>query len=94
MPATSNTPRGNDLLIPGKAENELGTVQPLLADTSTGRLLVQITNDAGTATGVTGDARIDQNNVATILALANDSSGNLIPLARDPGGNLLCDITF
>ena len=92
MPATSNIPRGNDQLIPGKALNELGTVQPLLADTSTGRLLVVITSDAGGPTGVTGNARIDDNNVATILALSNDGSGNLIPLARDAAGNLLVDI--
>lgn len=92
MPATSNLPRGNDQLIAGRATNELGTTQPLLADTSTGRLLVTVTTDAGGATGVTGNARIDDNNVATILALSNDGSGNLIPLARDSNGNLLVDI--
>ena len=93
MPATSNIPRGNDQLIPGKAVNELGTVQPLMADTATGRLLVAVTTDAGAATGVTGNARIDDNNVATILALSNDGSGDLIPLARDADGNLLVDLT-
>lgn len=92
MPATSNLPRGNDQLIAGKAVNELGAVQNLQADTATGRLLVTITSDGGGATGVTGNARIDPNNVATILALANDGSGTLIPLARDTNGNLLCDV--
>jgi len=92
MPATPFIPRGNDKLIAGRALNELGTTQPLYADTSTGRLLVSITTDAGGATGVTGNARIDGNNVATLLAVSSDGSGTLIPLARDSSGNLLCDV--
>lgn len=92
MPNRSNMNRGNDVLIPGKAVNELGAVQPLLADTATGRLLVEITSDDGAPTGVTGNARIDENNVSTILALSDDGSGTLIPIARDSDGNLLCDV--
>ena len=94
MPVIPNLPRGNDSVIPGMAQNELGGIQPLKCDTATGRLLVSFTTDGGGATGVTGNARIDGNNVATILALANDGSGTLIPLARDTDGNLLCDVIF
>lgn len=94
MPNRSNLNRGNDSLIPGKAVDGNGTVRPLLADTVTGRLLVEITADAGGATGVTGNARIDENNVSTLLALSDDGSGDLIPLARDADGNILCDAIY
>lgn len=88
------SPRDQNNRPAGLAVNELGTVQPLMADTATGRLLVTVTSDGGGATGVTGSARRDQNQVPSLLALSNDGSGTLIPLATDASGNILCDAIF
>lgn len=72
-----------------------GSVMPIQIDPVTGYILAKLTavsNDTPVLSN--GWARKDVNGSATILGVADDSSGLLVPAMYNVNGQLFVDVTF